>query len=170
MTVGLELVCWAGAGTADANATKNKKTSSEPLALRNFRIHPDYFGQCPLATVLWAGAFTVLLGEAEHSIYARVRLIASRGGPKKVTSDTNISRFHRKSQLLVIAALVQVTFAFSNTEVIAFAVYMRCHIHLIMRGDAWWTWRDSNSGPLLAKHESRLQPLYPSLPTTNISN
>ena len=51
------------------------------------------------------------MGEAEDSIYARVRLIGSRGGPKKVASDTNFSRSHSKSELLVIAALVQATFA-----------------------------------------------------------
>ena len=138
MTVGLELVCWAG--TADANATKNKKRTltslhfirtscfeelpNSPRLLRT--VPPSY---CPLGRGLYCP-----LGEAEHSIFARVRLIGSRGGPKKVASDTNISRFHRKSQLLVIAALVQATFASDNTEVIAWAVYMRCHIHLIMRG------------------------------------
>src|SRR6267143_6447880 len=71
MTVGLELVCCAGAGTADANTTKNKgrtftsllfiRTScfeelpNTPRLLRT--MHPCY---CPLGracTVLWARRF-----------------------------------------------------------------------------------------------------------------
>src|SRR6267378_1810159 len=100
MTVGLELVCCAGAGTADVNTTKNKgRTLTSLLFIRTscfeelpnsprlLRTMPPSY--CPLGRGLYCP-----VGEAEDSIYARVRLIGSRGGPKKVASDTNISKSH----------------------------------------------------------------------------
>jgi len=113
MTVGWELACWAGCRTLDANATKNKEEclpayiSSEPLALKNFRIHQDYFGQCTLGSGLWAGR-VLSCGRAKEFNEVRVRLVGSRVGQKSA-SDTNFLGPTGSSQLLVVAVLVQVT-------------------------------------------------------------
>ena len=59
------------------------------------------------------------LGRACTVLWARLRIqsthesgwLEAEVGQKKVASDKNFSRSHRKSQPLVIAALIQVTFA-----------------------------------------------------------
>ena len=76
MTVGLELVCWAGARTADANTTKNKgRTLTSLLFIRTscfegLPIHLAYFGQCPPSYCPFGLGWYCPMGKAEDSICA----------------------------------------------------------------------------------------------------
>ena len=107
MTVGLEPVCCAGAGTADANTTKNKgRTLTSLLFIRTSRFEelpnsprllrtmlPSY---CPLGracTVLWAR----LRIQSTHES----RLIGSRGGPRKTVGLATEFSLSAKMILLI---------------------------------------------------------------------
>jgi hypothetical protein len=116
MTVGLELACWAGAGTADANATKNKGRMLASLhfirtsCFEELPNSPRLLRTMPPRLLAFGPGVSCPVGGAKEFNERTSQAGWKPRWAKKVASDTNFSRSHRKSQLLVIAVLVQVTF------------------------------------------------------------